>query len=286
MNLADDFFKEEIRNDHRVSELMKKVWYKEICILQEFDTFCKKHGLIYFVDYGTLLGAVRHKGFIPWDDDIDVSMPRPDYIRLLEIAPSEFKEPLFLWNTYSDARCSAFSKLMDLNTAAVEYPDKILYSHQGIFIDIFPLDAVNDSTNKFENIRLIEETLWNLVVQPEDIMPRYKGLLDDGFISEFKQLPMDVRQHEFEILCANNYDRSEMVNFFTDDLIGLANAIPKKTFDNIIYLPFEYIMVPAPADYDTVLKSRYGDYNVFVKGASCHEGIMFDPDRSYLEYSK
>ena len=81
MNCQPDssFFREEIRNGFLVTEKMKRIWYTEISLLQELDRVCKKYGLRYFAEYGTLLGAVRHKGFIPWDDDIDVAMFRDDY---------------------------------------------------------------------------------------------------------------------------------------------------------------------------------------------------------------
>ena len=73
-------FEEEIRDGYLVTERVKKIWYTEINLLIAFDRMCKEHNLKYSVCYGTLLGAIRHKGFIPWDDDLDVCMPVPDYL--------------------------------------------------------------------------------------------------------------------------------------------------------------------------------------------------------------
>ena len=91
-----DIHTDEIRCDFLVTTDRKKVWQVELELLAEFDRICRKYGLRYFADYGTLLGAARHKGFIPWDDDIDVTMMRPDYERLKQIMKQErLPEPFF-----------------------------------------------------------------------------------------------------------------------------------------------------------------------------------------------
>ena len=89
MNVPESFFKGEIRNSFYVEKLMKKVWAAQLEVLHDVDMLCKKHNIQYFADYGTLLGAVRHKGFIPWDDDMDISMKREDYTKFCEIAQKE-----------------------------------------------------------------------------------------------------------------------------------------------------------------------------------------------------
>ena len=85
---------------YKVSPKREKVWKIELDILMELDRICRKHDLRYFLDSGTLLGAVRHKGFIPWDDDIDLTMPRKDYDRLIEIASQELKSPYYLQHNH------------------------------------------------------------------------------------------------------------------------------------------------------------------------------------------
>ena len=98
MVLDASFFKEEERCGYLVTEKRKKVWAVGLELWERFDEVCKKHGITYYAYYGTLLGAVRHQGFIPWDDDIDVIMFRDEYKRFQEIAPSEFTEPYFFQN--------------------------------------------------------------------------------------------------------------------------------------------------------------------------------------------
>ena len=96
MMINASFYKEEIRSGFLVTEKRKKVWAAELQMLEKFDEICQKHNLTYYAYYGTLLGAVRHQGFIPWDDDIDVVMFRDDYEKFQAIAPEEFKERIFI----------------------------------------------------------------------------------------------------------------------------------------------------------------------------------------------
>ena len=99
--ITEDFLKEEKRGDFTVTAKRKRVWAVILDLIVEFDSVCRKHNLRYFLDSGSLLGAIRHGGFIPWDDDIDVTMPREDYEKFIRLN-DEFKHPYFLQTPYSD----------------------------------------------------------------------------------------------------------------------------------------------------------------------------------------
>ena len=150
-------FEEEIRDGYLVTERVKKIWYTEINLLIAFDRMCKEYNLKYSVCYGTLLGAIRHKGFIPWDDDIDVFMMRDDYNKMLKIAPNYFKEPYFFQSAYTDVMVWGFSKLRDSRTTAIEFDDMKEQFNQGIFIDIFPLDSTDDGSAKMKTVTNIKK---------------------------------------------------------------------------------------------------------------------------------
>jgi len=142
-------------------------------MLIEFDTLCKKHNLRYWLDSGTLLGAVRHEGFIPWDDDIDLSMPMEDYKKFQNIAKEELSSNIFFQNKQTDSTFPFdYMKLRSNKASIVEFHEKnkeIAY-HQGVFVDIFPMLTVPNSKfhywyykSTFKLIRFFSEK--NLHVQ-------------------------------------------------------------------------------------------------------------------------
>jgi lipopolysaccharide cholinephosphotransferase len=99
--LDESFFKEEIRCGFTVPEMMKRVWAVEMEVLGEIHRICMNYGLTYYAFWGTLLGVVRHQGFIPWDDDIDIAMKRKDYQRLMKVLPDELPEGYYISSSYA-----------------------------------------------------------------------------------------------------------------------------------------------------------------------------------------
>lgn len=117
-------------------------------MLVEFDALCKKHHLRYWLDSGTLLGAVRHQGFIPWDDDIDIAMPLEDYMKFQTIARESLSQNIFLQHSETDAQVPFdYMKLRSRKASIVEFHEKgknVGY-HQGVFVDIFPMLTIADT---------------------------------------------------------------------------------------------------------------------------------------------
>jgi len=124
------------------SKTLRQAQFIMLEMLVEFDAICQKHNLKYWLDSGTLLGAVRHEGFIPWDDDIDLSMPVEDYNRFVEIAKDELSENVFFQTKETDPNFGLdFIKLRSNKASIVEFHEKgreVGY-HQGVFVDIFPM---------------------------------------------------------------------------------------------------------------------------------------------------
>ena len=145
MNVPESFFKGEIRNSFYVEKLMKKVWAAQLEVLNDVDVLCKKHNIQYFADYGTLLGAVRHKGFIPWDDDMDISMKREDYTKFCEIAQKELAGTYEIVNIHTDP---TWNQLLGriINSREISFDDERLEKFHNcpfaVGLDIFPLDYV------------------------------------------------------------------------------------------------------------------------------------------------
>ena len=281
-----DLYKDEIRCNFLVTADRKKIWQVDMYLLREVDRICRKHDITYFADYGTLLGAVRHKGFIPWDDDIDLVMLRPDYEKFKLVAQHELDAPIFFQNMYTDSCLSAFSRVRNSETSAIgQYGNVDM--NQGIFVDIFPLDDVPDGTKKQEYIFQIQMEIWRTLVDERKLlMDMEKGV--------HTRLPVDLLKRlinlskrecfaEFEQFCINHFGTSEKVDFITDAFIGRQCQTLREYYSHVVYLPFEGIEIPVPAMYDEVLRCRYGDYHKLVKGASQHEGALFSADISYKE---
>ena len=181
IELPKGFLEEEVRCGYTVTRKMKEVWAVELDLLKEFKRVCNKYDLKYCADGGTLLGAIRHQGFIPWDDDLDIAMLRKDFEKLNEVAPAEFKKPYF-WQTEETDKGSArgHAQLRNSDTTGII---KNEYEHQrnnnfnqGIFIDIFPFDTVIDSEEK-----LAEQDLKRM-----KLLTKYRETLDSDDFFCFK----------------------------------------------------------------------------------------------------
>ena len=225
--LSPSFYKKEIRSDFLVDEKRKKVWAVELEMLERFDQVCKKHGLTYWAFYGTLLGAVRHQGFVPWDDDIDLVMFRDDYRRFQAVAPLEFKEPYFYQSAYTDRRIWALSKIRDSRTTGIEFRH-LRDFHQGIFIDIFPLDSVEDGVHKhFIKIKETRELLWALVTDPVNVLLVLKqDLIEGRKTAADVQIFLDIAKKDvrerfelFEDFNLAHFGETENLNYIMEDII-------------------------------------------------------------------
>lgn len=290
--LPASFFEAETRSDFYVDEKRKKIWAVELGILEELDRVCKKYNLRYLAEYGTLLGAVRHKGFIPWDDDIDLVMYRDDYNKLLSIADEEFKEPYAFLTTYNSFMVYAFSKIVDVRTTAIG-DDK--YSlppecKQGIFIDIFPLDDAPDGQPVKNNILKFQTEILFTLQRPQAMQELLnegkKFNLDNSIIQELLNMDPRARFREFENFCTSNWGSSSQINYIGDEALGWSKSRKREWYEETIYLDFENIKIPCPIGYDEILKAQYGDYMTPVRGACGHEHVFFDPDKPYTEYLK
>lgn len=172
-------------------------------------------------------------------------------------------------------------------TTAVEFPE-YRQMNQGIFVDIFPLDDVEDGSQRQSNIYQIEKELRMTIVEPADIQKAIESgsrtQIHANVLQSLLTLSCRERMSEFENFCLRHPGSSQNVNFFTDDLCGISASVPRSCYASVIRLPFETITIPAPEDYSTVLQRRYGDYMKYAVGGSLHEGIVLSADIPYTEY--
>lgn len=289
--MAFNLDEEEI-DGYLVSSKMKRVWAAELNMLMLFDAVCKKYNLKYFVAYGTLLGTIRHKGFIPWDDDIDVFMMRDDYQKLLKVAPGEISEPYFFQNVYTDSIVCGISKIRDSRTTAIEFPEMGISLNQGIFIDIFPLDSTDDGTKGMKTVTWMKHDIWDCIFNRQAILINQNNpniwkmfKLDKEMIRELVGMSCQDAMRCFEDFCNSHfYDTDILYSWSLEVMEKLHKHYERAWFDETIYMPFCDMMVPVPAGYEKILEMEYGDWKTPVMGGSLHDGLTIDPDISYTEW--
>lgn len=285
---------EEAICNYKVSSEMKQVWKVELELLKKLDEVCKKNNLKYFGDSGTLLGAVRHKGFIPWDDDIDVVMLREDYDKLRKIANKEFKEPFFLQNAYNDK--GYFREHMQLRnsntTAILMYEGKKVSFNQGIFIDIFPLDEISNNIieRKIKSIKLnLYKRIFKIMFKKEnDTNSKIKCCLKKIIRTVFKEENYYKMYDNFEKTCKKvmfKSDTVDKVSFLNN--ISSYRYLPKEYYLQTIEVAFENTIIPIPKEYDKILRKLYGDnYMTPLNVPTTHGQVLFNVNKSYKETLK
>ena len=240
-------------------------------ILKAFMQICEKHGLRYYCCAGTAIGAVRHHGIIPWDDDIDVIMPRPDYDRLLEIAKHEDFGKYEIITPYSDPTYPLyFSKISDKETTLIEERERPCVI--GLFVDIFPLDATDDDINKAKRLKDKYTKIINRLnaVSTHNTFGEYMKLLTDpnewgrfaiktlAFFSRSSIRRRLIAQMD-EISHRYDYDKARNVQVYTGSY-GYKEVFPKEWLGEGKMFPFEDVIVPLPQEYDKYLRHFFGDY--------------------------
>ena len=284
--ITNNFLKEETICDYFVDNKRKKLWAVLLDMLYEFDNVCKRHNLTYYIIYGSLLGAVRHKGFIPWDDDIDMAMPREDYEKFIKLE-KEFSEPLFLQTPYTDkGYFYTPARIRNSNTTAVVEMFKHAGFNQGVWLSIFPLDHWDDNggIERYEQIRkLVIDCSTYMRINNPNLSPkdkeRVKAYHGDPLrdYEEIQRLASSCKDPNSKyvmtaVITQGRYDQKLL------DAADFATAVP---------LDFEGIQVLAPCGYEHLLRVWYDDYMqlppIEERGV-WHAGMVFDADISYKDY--
>ena len=291
IQLPKEFLDEEERCDFVVSKQMKEIWAVELDLLAEFQRVCAKFDIHYFACGGTLLGAARHQGFIPWDDDIDLMMYREEYNKLCSHA-SEFKNPYFFQTEQTDrGSLRGHAQLRNSNTTGMlqfEYKKKYKFN-QGIFIDIFPMDNIPDEEMACKQFKQRLKKLHDNFLLYAGRSVRHSVVYDniyDKLLHAFFYYPcifmMDFLYNRYESMCStyNNEITKKCTLLMLNNYPFMTNSF----FNSICYLNFEFLTLPVPCNYEQVLFELFGDWHEFVKGTSMHGGVLFDTSRTYLDY--
>lgn len=243
------------------SMTMEEVKCAEYDMLVRFSEYCDQNNLCYTLAGGTLLGAIRHKGFIPWDDDIDVMMPRPDYEKFLKMQSE--KEVLVCKSLGNKSLNRPFAKILDLNTV-VEFDDHYEKDSSNLWIDVFPIDGLPKSEWKTKIIYFICRLLKRGILVSEVKLGKERKIIKKILKALFWCPAKIIGSRNFSKLI-DNYARK--IGFFESDYIGgitwgygPQEKMPRKEWMDRVKVQFNGKEFWAPGCWDLYLKRLYGDY--------------------------
>ena len=295
MQFPHTYFEDEIREGFYITGAMKRAWAAQLEVLEEIDKVCKKHNIRWFADCGTLLGAIRHGGYIPWDDDMDICMLRPDYIRFNQIAEQELPEGFVVLNLHKEELYLEYMTRVT-NGHRLNYNKEFLEKYHdcpyATGIDIFVLDYTSDDQEEEEERR----SLAKLIMTTADVLEEdnsnvevYREVLDQleeiccttfDYTKCIRQQLFQVGERVFALYAQEGGKHVALMPYW----IYFHNHLyPSEYFDKIMMVPYEITMMPVPAAYDGVLQIEYGDYMKIVKSGGVHEYPFFEGQEDHLK---
>ena len=268
----------------------------ELQILKDIKALCEKNGIRYYLSAGTLLGAVRHQGFIPWDDDIDVEMPYRDYLRFIELAPKELGDEYYLQNSDTDRYfCFAYSRIRKNHTTMMRSWEKKIPSHHGVWVDVWPLVYIGSKSEyRFKRFLLTVCTFLRMhkdvfAIDEEWIRSRTNPVLFFA-VKAVRLLPerwrWNLRDRIVRCICTAKEN-----SFVCYPWSNLSKMIDREAYiGSPAMLTFEDETFPAPPDYDRYLTQKYRNYMMPPpperrKGHGNGEDLLIDLDRDWTEYT-
>ena len=243
---------------------LKDIQSVSLDVLKEFHRFCVENNLKYSLAYGTLIGAVRHKGFIPWDDDVDILMPRPDYNRFVSLYKDNEN-----YNLFADEKKNcylAYGRLAEMKRTLVDTPTIWANKKTGIWIDIMVLDGVEDDRNSFLSTVDVATKYWKNLFRGRFALSEFssrrsflstlallraKLFYNSLYKNLYKQLAIC---HKYE------YDKCSHISNMTHFLYTSRSYFSKDIFKDVMKMPFEDSEFYVMNGYDTFLTEIYGDY--------------------------
>lgn len=292
-----EYFYDEVREGFYVSEMMKRFWAAQLVILYEIVKICDRHGLKWYVDMGTLLGAIRHKGYVPWDDDLDVSLNRDDWEEFYKYARDELPEGYILLSIReNDEYNNGLGRITNghgINTYP-EHLEKFCGCPYCVGVDLYPIDRLyrnpdreNDRKRRAKDLNRLSNLIADLGMNSHETRKLMETVEHDNHMRFhrdqrivwelrllFEKISMECRDEDYE----------EVALMITWLLQDWANC-PRDCYEERIDLPFENMTVKGSAEYDKLLTIYYHDYMVVKKGGGAHEYPIYRSQEDILRKS-
>ncbi len=288
LNIPDEFFKAETRDDFPIPAPMKRAWAIQLTMLDQTLEIARKHGIRIWVDYGTLLGTVRHKGYIPWDDDIDVCVMRADYLKLINYLKAELPDYCNVYCFYTDERCiqpKGFitnRSVIDIGTNPEERKLTELYFNCPYVagLDLYPMDYVPADRSMRDYVKNLYIAAYSLAMSMEDYIA--SGEFED-YLSQLEGITgRKIKRDEHinnslwkladSIAMMTKPQESGHVIWYPHLAMGQDRMIRKISwFKSTLIMPFEMMEVPVPEGYNEILTVCYTDkYMTPLRGKTAH----------------
>lgn len=299
MQFPHTYYEDEVREGFYVPCMMKCSWAASLEVLGEIAKVCERHQIRWFAYSGTLLGAVRHSGFIPWDDDLDICMLRDDYIRFNEVAAKELPEGYRVVNAQNEEE---FYELLTQVRSSdyINFEEDYLKKHHKFpfvsGVDIFPLDYLIENPEE-ETLRENLAQLTNILAvsfcrdhpsyreRPEEELEDITAYLEKQCNIVFdrsKSMKKQVYTLMDRLYAMGKAKGAKKVVHMSYWLSRKSHAFPIAYFENAVMIPFETIKIPVPADYDGVLKIQYGEYMHSVREGGMHDYPWYKSEEKML----
>lgn len=293
MEHSDKWLEDGVIEGFFVPSMIRRAWACQLDILGVVDRICKDNNIDYYAHWGTLLGAVRHGGYIPWDDDMDIAMPRKDYKKFLEIAARGLPSGLMIHNYSSmEDHWHFVARIASGNHLCFE--EEYLREHYGfpyvVGLDIFVLDN-QCADRKKEELRAMK-LQYSLVMADRICEQHIEDARKEEALRNIEEYTgcrisrqlsgVQLRRHLYEIIedrlmdAFDDAESDKLVQLLPNGLVGQRGGVDKKLYEAAVYMPFENTSIRVPIGYQEVLKYSYGNYEVAVKSGGSHGYPFFE----------
>ncbi len=278
---------------------MNEVQQKEFQVLEEVQRILKRHNLKYYAIGGTCIGAVRHKGFIPWDDDIDIGMPRKDYELFCNIYHEELpKQYKLMDGNISQSNSFIFSKVHDSTTTLIINGSQHMYDrYVGAYVDIMPIDGLPPNMVEIKKLdkkmtKYAQYNNWSRPIPQEDRKKNIRGIMGT-YINKWFRRKYEYNHFLKKIshdMSSYDYETSKYIYFTwrveSKELSIRRKVFLKDIFEELIEVPFESGKIMIPKRYDEYLKQDFGDYMTIPPESDreSHNNYIVDMKKPYTYY--